>query len=553
MPPRGPLRWQGSSFSSAPASPHIANPFPSLVISATEITASGSFAETQATYLNPDKDLVKELDLLLRKKRVGLVAHYYMDPELQGTLASLSWPHVFVADSLAMGEAAAKMAATGEIDAIICMGVDFMSESVRATLDSNVMNQQDGGKEGGRTAPPIPVYRLSEHKIGCSLAEAAERQAYSAFLEKASRGPPSLPPSLPPAPSLHVVYINTSLVTKALSHEILPTITCTSSNVLATLLSAYAQIPNLHVYYGPDTYMGANLEALLQRLAALPPSLPSSLEMVRKLHPAHTPDTIKDLLPRFHYFKQGNCVVHHLFGAEVTERVRTGYPQAYHTAHLEVPGEMFALAMEAAGEGRGVVGSTSNILSFILDKTKEAVRKGGREGGRKRLQFVLGTEAGMVTSIVRGVEKLLKEGEGGSEGGVEVEIIFPVAAEAISQTGEGGKEGGLGVVPGVKGGEGCSTAGGCATCPYMKMNSLDALVDVLERCPESSGSGSREIPASLLPYLPPKREVQLRSGKSLGEVGAMPIVHMRALMKEGRLSEALVQDVLGRAGGRKEG
>jgi len=473
-------------------------------------------------------------------------------------------------------------AATGEIDAIICMGVDFMSESVRATLDSNVMNQQDGGKEGGRTAPPIPVYRLSEHKIGCSLAEAAERQAYSAFLEKASRGPPSLPPSLPPAPSLHVVYINTSLVTKALSHEILPTITCTSSNVLATLLSAYAQIPNLHVYYGPDTYMGANLEALLQRLAALPPSLPSSLEMVRKLHPAHTPDTIKDLLPRFHYFKvrarahppspspppspppsffsptnppsqQGNCVVHHLFGAEVTERVRTGYPQAYHTAHLEVPGEMFALAMEAAGEGRGVVGSTSNILSFILDKTKEAVRKGGREGGRKRLQFVLGTEAGMVTSIVRGVEKLLKEGEGGREGGVEVEIIFPVAAEAISQTGEGGKEGGLGVVPGVKGGEGCSTAGGCATCPYMKMNSLDALVDVLERCPESSGSGSREIPASLLPYLPPKREVQLRSGKSLGEVGAMPIVHMRALMKEGRLSEALVQDVLGRAGGRKEG
>eukprot|EP00624_Nannochloropsis_granulata_P006610 evm.model.NODE_49772_length_13611_cov_14.361252.1 len=221
---------------------------------------------------------------------------------------------------------------------------------------------------------------------------------------------------------------------------------------------------------------------------------------------------------------------------------------------------MFSLAMEAAGEGKGVVGSTSNILSFILDKTKEAVREGGREGGRKRLQFVLGTEAGMVTSIVRGVERLLKEDEGGRKGGVEVEIIFPVAAEAISQTGEGGREGGLGVVPGVKGGEGCSTAGGCATCPYMKMNSLDALIDVLERCPDSSSSsssssssGSREIPQSLLPYLPPKREVQLRSGKSLGEVGAMPIVHMRALMKEGRLSEALVQDVLGRAGGRKEG
>lgn len=28
------------------------------------------------------------------------------------------------------------------------------------------------------------------------------------------------------------------------------------------------------------------------------------------------------------------------------------------------------------------------------------------------------------------------------------------------------------------GGEGCSTAGGCATCPFMKMNDLDALLDV---------------------------------------------------------------------------
>jgi quinolinate synthase len=36
-----------------------------------------------------------------------------------------------------MGEAAARMAATGGVDSIVCMGVDFMSESVRATLDAN--------------------------------------------------------------------------------------------------------------------------------------------------------------------------------------------------------------------------------------------------------------------------------------------------------------------------------------------------------------------------------------------------------------------------------
>lgn len=35
---------------------------------------------------------------------------------------------------------------------------------------------------------------------------------------------------------------------------------------------------------------------------------------------------------------------------------------------------------------------------------------------------------------------------------------------------------GLSVVPGPAGGEGCSLEGGCASCPYMKMNSLQALM-----------------------------------------------------------------------------
>lgn len=32
---------------------------------------------------------------------------------------------------------------------------------------------------------------------------------------------------------------------------------------------------------------------------------------------------------------------------QVVARVRRDYSDAYHTAHLEVPGEMFALAMDA--------------------------------------------------------------------------------------------------------------------------------------------------------------------------------------------------------------
>lgn len=72
----------------------------------------------------------------------------------------------------------------------------------------------------------VGVYRMSNERIGCSLADAASTPAYTNYLVEASKSPPSL----------HVVYINTSLETKAFSHELVPTITCTSSNVVQTIL-----------------------------------------------------------------------------------------------------------------------------------------------------------------------------------------------------------------------------------------------------------------------------------------------------------------------------
>ena len=70
------------------------------------------------------------------------------------------------------------------------------------------------------------MYRMSNERIGCSLADAASTPSYMSYLEAASKAPPSL----------HVVYINTSLETKAFAHELVPTITCTSSNVVQTIL-----------------------------------------------------------------------------------------------------------------------------------------------------------------------------------------------------------------------------------------------------------------------------------------------------------------------------
>ena len=54
---------------------------------------------------------------------------------------------------------------------------------------------------------------------------------------------------------------------KAKAHAKVPTLTCTSSNVVKTVLQAFAQVEGLHVFFGPDTYMGRNLQELFQALA----------------------------------------------------------------------------------------------------------------------------------------------------------------------------------------------------------------------------------------------------------------------------------------------
>jgi quinolinate synthase len=314
-----------------------------------------------------------------------------------------------------------------------------------------------------------------------------------------------------------------------------PTITCTSSNVVATVLTAAAQLPGINIWYGPDSYMGANLVALLRRLAA------SSDEEVRAVHPAHTAASVAALLPHLHYYSQGACVVHELFGADVTAAVRRGYADAFLTAHFEVPGEMFALAVEAAARGTGTVGSTQNILDFILARVREAL---AREQPAERLVFVLGTETGMLTSIVDAVLQVLRAATDGAPD-VQVEIVFPVGADAIAPTGGaqaaagGGPSGslaGLAIVPGPAGGEGCSPAGGCASCPYMKMNSLAALRRLVDRIGTPG--------AALLTAFEPKAYAELApQGGSLAAAGCRPILHMRDFQRSKALSADLVADI----------
>jgi len=226
-------------------------------------------------FLSPDESKVSELVNILMEKKIGVVAHFYMDPEVQGilTAAKKQWPHIHISDSLVMADSAVKMAEAG-CDYITVLGVDFMSENVRAILDQAGFDK-------------VGVYRMSSEQIGCSLADAASSSEYTHFLREASGS----------FPSLHVIYINTSLETKARAHEVVPTITCTSSNVVPTILQAFAQIPDLNVWYGPDSYMGANIADLFQRMATM------SDEEIAKIHPDHNRKSISSLLPRLHYYQ----------------------------------------------------------------------------------------------------------------------------------------------------------------------------------------------------------------------------------------------------------
>ncbi|PKA55495.1 SufE-like protein, chloroplastic [Apostasia shenzhenica] len=487
-------------------------PFPSLVIGADGIHAKGSYAEAQVKFLSPNKSKMTELVNMLREKKIGVVAHFYMDPEVQGilTAAQNHWPHINISDSLVMADKAIKMAEAG-CQYIVVLGVDFMSENVRAILDQASFDE-------------VRVYRMSAEQIGCSLADAAASPTYVHFLEKASKSPPAL----------HVIYINTSLETKAHGHELVPTITCTSSNVVQTILQAFAQIPNLNIWYGPDSYMGANIAELFCQLADM------TDEGIAEIHPDHNRDTIKSLLPRLHYYQDGNCIVHDMFGHEVVQKLKDLYCDAYLTAHLEVPGEMFSLAMEAKTRGMGVVGSTQNILDFIKNRVQEALDV----DLDNHLQFVLGTESGMITSIVAAVRQLLNSQTSSCK--TTVEIVFPVSSDSVTRASQNACHGlnsviasdiaMLAVIPGVAAGEGCSLHGGCASCPYMKMNSLGALLQVCHQLPDTNNS--------LSAYQANRFNSRTSLGRSVAEVGCEPILHMRHFQATGKLPEKLVHQIL---------
>lgn len=62
-------------------------------------------------------------------------------------------------------------------------------------------------------------------------------------------------------------------------------------------MQAFSEIPNLNVFYGPDTYMGANIVELFRQMTVM------SDEEIANIHPKHDRNSIKSVIPRLHYFQ----------------------------------------------------------------------------------------------------------------------------------------------------------------------------------------------------------------------------------------------------------
>ena len=134
---------------------------------------------------------------------------------------------------------------------------------------------------------------------------------------------------------------------------------------------------------------------------------------------------------------------------------------------------------------------------------------------------------------------------------IEVEIVFPVNPHAIttkSQKTAGAPArlpGDLAVLPGPALGEGCSLEGGCASCPYMRMNTLSELCAVCEKVGTPGGE------ALLEPYKPKPYVARMASGATVARAGCVPILHMRDFQQTKKLSGQLVHDIESRTGARK--
>ncbi|MGZ5283816.1 MAG: quinolinate synthase, partial [Bacteroidia bacterium] len=163
--------------------------------------------------------VIEKIRALKKQKNAVVLAHYYMSPVLQVSVADGGIAD-FVGDSLALSVAATKV----EADNIIFCGVHFMAET------AHIIN------------PSKNVY-IPANDAGCSLASSIT----GADVRKLKEQHPGVPV---------IAYINTYAETKA---EV--DICCTSRNALKIAKSFDSD----KLIFLPDMFMGQNLQEAFRK------------------------------------------------------------------------------------------------------------------------------------------------------------------------------------------------------------------------------------------------------------------------------------------------
>jgi quinolinate synthase len=164
--------------------------------------------------INPELKLTEEINRLKKEKNAVILAHYYVEGELQDVAD-------FVGDSLGLAQEAAKTTA----DLIVFVGVHFMAETAK------IIN-------------PSKKVILPDLKAGCSLADSAPADKFAEFKAKYPD-------------HLVVSYINCTAELKTLTDVV-----CTSANALK-IVNSFP--PEQKLIFAPDKNLGNYINSLTGR------------------------------------------------------------------------------------------------------------------------------------------------------------------------------------------------------------------------------------------------------------------------------------------------
>ena len=229
--------------------------------------------------IDPTLDLFVEIAQLKKEKNAIILAHYYQDADIQDVAD-------FIGDSLGLSQQAEKTTAS----IIAFAGVHFMAETAK------IIN-------------PNKKVVLPDLRAGCSLADACQPEAFSAFKTKYPD-------------HLVISYINCSAEIKAMSDII-----CTSSNAAIIVKSLPANQP---IIFAPDKNLGRYVIKQTGR------------EMV---------------------LWNGACMVHEIFSLEKIMRLKHKNPKAKLIAHPECEQTVLDIA--------DFIGSTTGLLNYTVKSAEK--------------------------------------------------------------------------------------------------------------------------------------------------------------------------------------